>query len=108
MRRCIWAHPLDGAKKRIVFPKVTLGTSLNGHHGLTDHAVRASAGGGTVHLEIAIDGAVVGRFSRNNVKGWDAWRIDTTSHAGKQAAVSFTVSTANAGVRHYCFDGIIE
>jgi hypothetical protein len=107
LRRCIWAHPVDEAELSITFPGVRLGKALFGHHGLTDHAAR-SAGGAPVKLEVRIDGVLRQSFTRTNRAGWADWRLDTSALAGNRAEVTFVVSTRRAGVRHYCFDALIE
>jgi|GEM_PF-5278441 hypothetical protein len=105
LRRCIWAHPIDGKKLRVNFPNVKLGRVLSGHHGIIDSAVRSFPSGRPVDLAVAIDGQQVGQFKCSNKKGWKAWEIDTSSRAGKKATVTFTISTTRAAGRHYCFEG---
>jgi hypothetical protein len=105
---CIWAHPVDEGPLEIRIPKVTLGQALVGHHGLADGAVDGFAGGAPVQLEIAVNGQVVEKLVRPNQKGWVGFRVDTSSHAGRQAELKLTISTARAGGRHYCFDARIE
>jgi hypothetical protein len=105
---CIWAHPVDEGPLEIRIPRVTLGQALVGHHGLADGAVDGFAGGAPVQLEIAVNGQVVEKLVRPNQKGWVGFRVDTSSHAGRQAELKLTISTARAGGRHYCFDARIE
>ncbi len=105
---CIWAHPVDEGPLEIRIPKVTLGQALVGHHGLADGAVDGFAGGAPVQLEIAVDGRVVEKLVRPNQKGWVGFRVDTSSHAGRQVELKLTITTARAGGRHYCFDARIE
>lgn len=105
LRRCIWAHPIDGKKLRISFPKVKLGRLLTGHHGIIDSAVRGFPNGRPVDLAIAIDDGPPITFTCPNRKGWVPWELDTSAKAGKTATVSFTVSTSSAAGRHYCFEG---
>ncbi|MBW2731489.1 MAG: hypothetical protein JRH20_03795 [Deltaproteobacteria bacterium] len=107
LRRCIWAHPVQGAKLRVTFPGRTLGRTLLGHHGLTDNAVRSFSSGAPVKLEVFIDGKSVKTDVRANSRGFSEWRVDTVAHAGKRAEVAFEISTARSGGRHYCFDAMI-
>lgn len=107
LRRCIWAHPIEGGKIRIEIP-VELGKAVSGHHGLTDMAVRQFAGGAPVRLDVLVDGKELGSFTCNNEKGWKPWRVDTSARAGQHAELAFVISTSRAGGRHYCFDAVIE
>ena len=107
-RRCLWAHPVEGSKLRLRLPKAKIGRAISGHHGLLDDAVRSFSNGSPVSLEVAIDGKLVKTFVRPNRKGWAHFRLDTADWAGKTAEVSFTVHSARAGGRHYCFEASIE
>ena len=105
LRRCIWAHPVERGLLRVTFPSQRLGSAIVGHHGLTDAAVRST--GTAVQLEAWLDGKRVLSARRPNQAGWVDWRIDTSARKGQQGVLSFTISSARAGVRHYCFDGVI-
>ncbi len=107
-RRCIWAHPTNDAKLVIRIPDVKLGRELTGHHGLLDDAINNFPTGAPVTMTIAIDDKVVKTLVRPNIRGWAHFRIDTSSKAGQRSTLTFTVSTTNAGGRHYCFSAEIE
>lgn len=108
LRRCIWAHPVDGAALRVVFPGVRLGRTVGGEHGLTDEAVASFPTGAAVRLVLAVDGEPVAVRERPNAAGWERWRVDTARWAGRRADLVFTVSAAAAAGRHYCFSAQIQ
>ncbi|MBK8480164.1 MAG: hypothetical protein IPL40_03145 [Proteobacteria bacterium] len=108
LRRCIWAHPIDGAGLRIVFPGVRLGRAVVGHHGLSDEAVASFPTGAAVRLGLWVDGEAVATRERSNAVGWEAWRVDTSRWAGRRAELAFEVSAAASGGRHYCFAAQLE
>ncbi len=105
---CIWAHPVDAGPLVVTFPRVTLGSAILGNHGIADGAVDSFAGGAPVTLVIKVDGKPLETLVRSNAKGWVGFRVSTSEHRGKQADVSFTISTTSAGGRHYCFDARIK
>ncbi len=105
---CIWAHPVDAGPLVVTFPRVTLGSAILGNHGIADGAVDSFAGGAPVTLVIKVNGKPLETLVRSNAKGWVGFRVSTSEHRGKQADVSFTISTTSAGGRHYCFDARIK
>ncbi|MCB9555438.1 MAG: hypothetical protein H6707_04990 [Deltaproteobacteria bacterium] len=102
MRRCIWAHPVDGNALKIRFANVSFGRALVGHHGLTDDAVRSFPAGAAVTLDVEA-GSITQRLVRTNKRGWAYYKIDTRKLNGQRGDLTFTVSTPRAGGRHYCF-----
>jgi len=105
---CIWAHPVDEGPLAISFPRVKLGRALVGNHGLADGAVDGFRSGAPVTMQIAVNGKPLQTLVRPNQKGWVGFRVDTSSHAGQEVNLTLTVSTRQAGGRHYCFDIRVE
>ena len=105
---CIWAHPVDAGPLVVTFPNVTMGQAIVGNHGIADGAVDSFAGGAPVSLEVKIGGKVLETIVRANFKGWVGFRVPTTSLVGKKSDVTFTITTTQAGGRHYCFDARIQ
>ena len=105
---CIWAHPVDDGPLVITFPGVTMGSAIVGNHGLADGAVDSFAAGAPVTLEVEVGGKLLEKLVRTNSKGWTGFRVPTAGFAGKQADITFTVTTTSAGGRHYCFDARIK
>ena len=101
---CIWAHPLDEGPLTVRFPDVLMGKHLDCNHGIADGGVDGFPGGATVTMKIKLDGETLATEARNNVKGWVGFRVDTSAHAGKRGDLTFSITTPQAGGRHYCFD----
>ena len=101
---CIWAHPLEDGPLVVRFPGVQIGKHLDCNHGIADGGVDGFPGGATVTMKISLDGETLVTEPRHNVKGWAGFRVDTSAHAGKRGDLTFSISTPQAGGRHYCFD----
>jgi hypothetical protein len=107
-RRCLWSHPVQGGVMVTEYPAVPMGNLLYGHHALAYEAERGDDfgnTGGDVELRVLVDGEEVGRSVHRDGEGWKAWQFDTRRFAGAPHRVRFEVRAAQAGMRHYCFEG---
>jgi hypothetical protein len=102
---CIWAHPRAEAPLRITFPDVPAGRDLIVHHGLLDTAVDAARDGAPVKVDVSIDGRPVASGTQPNRKGWFSFRAQAPR---VPSDVTFTVSAARDGARHFCFDAEVR
>ncbi|BDG10800.1 hypothetical protein [Anaeromyxobacter paludicola] len=104
-RACILAHPAAGAPLRIRFPRVRLGRALRGHVGIIGEA--AYDGAAPVRLEVAVAGRPLGAAEASPRRlGWQGFSFDTAGLAGREAAVAFTVTSADPARRWFCFDAM--
>jgi hypothetical protein len=108
-RPCIFAHPSPDARAplSITFPAVTMGNVLRGHTGIVGEA--AYDGETPVRLSVTIDGQPAGEASEPPASpGWHEFQLDTSRHAGRVRAVTFTVTAADVTRRHFCFDAYTQ
>ncbi len=106
-RPCLWAHPNSdpSAPLTIEFPAVPMGRLLYGHTGIVGDAV--FDGKAPVLLEVKVDGETVGVVDEPpRSPGWHRFQIDTSRNAGRTRTVSFTVTAADPGRRHFCFEAM--
>jgi hypothetical protein len=103
-RECLVVKLSPGAPPlRVTFEDVPLGRTLRGHTGIVGEA--ALAGEEPVRVAVDLDGARVAEVEEPAaVPGWHAFDIDTSSHAGRAARVTFTISTDDPGPRPLCLD----
>ena len=94
-RECLVVKPAPGAPPlRVTFDDVPLGRTLRG-----------LAGEEPVRVAVDLDGAGVAEVEEPAAApGWHAFEIDTSSHAGRAARVTFTISTDDPGPRPLCLD----
>lgn len=101
-RRCIWAHPPAAGALRLRFPAVPLGGSLHGFAGLSYFIYRDGVGT-PVRLAAASGGQELGAVTHRDETGWSGFDISTAGLAGHTADVEFSVSSADATRRDFCF-----
>ena len=105
---CIWAHPSDQGPLEIRIPRVRLGETIAGHHGIADSGRSKGHHGGAVDVELLADGARLGRLSVREHQGWAPVSVDTSDRAGDEVELLLRISAKKAGRRHFCFDYGIE
>ncbi len=104
-RQCILAHPAAGAPLRIRFPAVPMGAVLRGHTGILGEA--SFDGAAAVRLEVAADGQPLGAVEEPPRRpGWHPFTFDTSAFAGREAALTFTVTSVDPARRWFCFDAM--
>lgn len=101
-RRCIWAHPPARGALRLRFSAVPLGTSLHGFAGLSYFIYRDGVGT-PVRLTAASGGHELGAVTHRDETGWSGFEFSTAALAGQTADVEFSVSSADATRRDFCF-----
>ena len=94
--------PIPKGELRLKFPAVRLGRSLVGGHGLANYGPRPMS------LVAYADGVELGRVSFHRVQRWTEWRIDTGSHQGRTADLSFGIHVPEMGPYQYCWNGRVE
>ena len=107
-RRCLWSHPVQGGVMVTRFHDVPMGATIHGHHGIAYEAERGDDFGnmgGPVELRVLVDGAEAGTSVHRDGEGWKTFDVDTRAWAGTSRTVTFEVRAADAGNRHYCFEG---
>ena len=101
-RRCIWAHPPQNGVLRLRFSAVPLGAALHGFAGLSYFIYRDGVGT-PVRLEAASSGRQLGASVHRDEAGWSGFDFSTTALAGQTADVEFSLSSADATRRDFCF-----
>jgi hypothetical protein len=101
-REIIWAHPSDEGPIEVAYGNVPHGTTLRVHTGFTPPAARAKDGA-PVTLEVEVDGRPAARIVQENRTGFFGSDVDLAPFGEGPHAVVFRVSTARAGMRHFCF-----
>jgi hypothetical protein len=107
-RLCIWSHPVVGAPMRTVFHSVPIGTMLRGHHAVAYEAERGGdhyETGAPITLSVRVGDREVGRDVHTDGDGWRLFQFDTREMANTRQDVTFEVTVAAGGNRHYCFEG---
>ncbi len=101
-RQCIWAAPPPGATLRLTFAGVPLGSALRGFGGLSYFLFRDSEAP-PVTLELASDGAPLGRYVHQDAWGWHAFGFRTDAFRGRSANVELSLHAGQAPNRDFCF-----
>ncbi len=102
IRRCVWLHPVEGARHSLTFEGVRLGDHLRGFCGLDDR-VLLPGDRHDVELTLSIDGQELGRVTCPARRGWHAWSFPTPGAMGREARVTFASQASFNGRRHFCF-----
>jgi len=107
-RRCIWQHP-DGTRPvTTIFPDLPLGDRIVLYAGLYYEHERDREGGPVV-VEVAVDGAPVGRLVHRDGDGWKRLEALTRAPAEAEAdpdargTVSVSVTAENPRFRSLCW-----
>jgi hypothetical protein len=100
---CIWAHPVDEGPLEIRFPDVPLHGALRGRAAFTDEAP-AFAHGAPVELAVRLGDMPLGKVTITNRPGIQPIELQIPADAPATGDVTFSVSTTNTGMRHFCFD----
>jgi hypothetical protein len=111
IRDAIWMHPPKGGKRVLTYGPLRLRSSLKGFFGVTDAAARygSKRGPQPVDFVILVDGREVLKKSATMRPGWWDFNVDIPEDLrGQDKEISFVTSTANAGWRHFCFNGSME
>jgi hypothetical protein len=128
LRRCIYAHPVDGRTLSIRYPDAELGRRLVVHTGIDNYDARLKARRAVYHryhgrpkqrghgplrrvgirLTVKADGRVLGTITKKLTDTWDRHVLDTTRWAGKRAKVAFEISTRWAYSKPFCFHARAE
>jgi hypothetical protein len=106
-RRCSWAHPPGSGPLRVRFDDVPLGARIRGHAALPYWFERDSHGT-PIQLEVSVDGEVLGTWLHEDGEGWKAFELSTEARAGQRAAVEFSISSARAWRREFCFEASVR
>jgi len=101
-RRCISAHPHQGADLEIVWPAVPRGEALIGYYGVAQSGWRADHP--PVRLEIEVDGKVIHDASTTGDAVTEWYNVAMPEGQGP-ASVVFRVSAATVDSRHFCVYG---
>jgi hypothetical protein len=103
-RRCIWSHPFRRGFIVTRFKDVPLGERIEGHGGMYWVTERDGLGA-PVHLDVVVDGDVVGSYVHRDGDGWSSFELPLGAHAHTEhATVEFRVGSANYQHRHFCFE----
>ena len=99
LRRCLWAHPPNQGRLTISFPDVPLRGVLAGRAGHTLNSSRRARA--PVHLDVTIGNAPPQRLTFALDDHFRPFRIKVPT--ATTATVTFSVSSPDAGVNHFCF-----
>jgi hypothetical protein len=102
-RRCVFAHPRQHDDVVLRYPRVPLGSRIEGHSGLT-WIVEREQKGAPVTLEVRVGGASVGTVTHRDGEGFAPFELPLAEHGGREADVEFVVRSANFLHRHFCFE----
>jgi len=103
-RRCLWAHPPNGAELRIRYRNVSLGDTIVGHGGMYWITERERRGT-PIGMRVEVNGSPIGQVTHADGDGWSRFELPVGEHAGSDGAeVVFAVSSVNAEHRHFCFE----
>ena len=100
-RAVIWAHPVNQATLTVEFEQVPFGQAITVAAGLTAEAARA--GGAPVELAVEAAGRPVLRRSYGSDDRFLPERVDTRPLAGTVGRVTFSITTSDDRMRHFCF-----
>lgn len=98
-RLCLWAHPPNEGRLVMAFPDVPLTGRLFGHAGHTLNASRRARA--PIDLDVAVGGQPAQRFVIELSDTWRPFALSTAT--ATTATVTFAVSSADAGINHFCF-----
>jgi hypothetical protein len=102
-RRCLFAHPRQHDDVVLRYPRVPLGSRIEGHSGLT-WMVEREQKGAPVTLEVRVGGASVGTVTHRDGEGFAPFDLALGEHGEREADVEFVVRSANFLHRHFCFE----
>lgn len=103
-RTCLWAHPVKGEPLSISFPNISIGESINVRAGMVGRS-GLNKRLAPVELRVDIDGVPTGGLIAPARPGFPLTTIPTPGVGSK--TVTFTVTTSNQALRHFCFDAWI-
>ncbi len=101
-RLCLWAHPIDGKRIVIEFSGVPEGGVIEGHTGKKYEADREHVERPPILLQVNAAGKTVGTAMHVQGGGWMPYSFDLGPE-GTAGKVTFEVSSAQAGMAHFCF-----
>jgi hypothetical protein len=103
--QCIWAHPPDKKRLRIVYPDVPLGESFRVRGGLNQRAVRSKRGT-DVHYRVSVgDELSADKTIPARETSWEPVDIDTSELAGQTRDVVVEIWSETVFDRLFCFNG---
>ncbi|MCD6500075.1 MAG: hypothetical protein J7M25_17420 [Deltaproteobacteria bacterium] len=121
LRRCLYAHPVDGKILELRYEKVLLGDSFVFYTGLDNYDSRYRARRawymaqhhhkpgpthlGPVVMEVALDGRRLGVVRQPIDERWHRSVLDTSRFAGKRMDVTLRISSDHAYGKNFCFYG---
>ena len=103
--RCVWAHPVGREPLRIAFAGVPLRGKLRGRGAFVGQS--AAGNGAPVDMAVEINGQPFLTRSFENAFGQQWFDKPFPVAEGPYAepvTITFSISTANSGLRHFCFD----
>ncbi len=90
-RRCVWQHPVSGEPVRTTLRNVPLGERLVLHAGLY-YVHERPLTGGTVEVEVELDGESIGTMVHRDGDGWKRLEVSTETRArGDRARGDVTI-----------------
>jgi hypothetical protein len=102
-RRCVWAHPTQGAELSIRYANVPLGTVIRGY-GALPWWVERELHGAPVEMSVRVAGEQVGAYVHKDGEGWKRFEFPLGAHAKTQADVEFRIASRRAHDRQFCFE----
>ncbi len=100
---CIWAHPVNDGTLEITFPNVPIAGTLRGRAAFVDDAPSFKQGA-PVLVGVEAGGRSIANFRFDNRVGLQDFESPLPSGLPPTGPVTFSVSTPNNAVRHFCFD----
>jgi hypothetical protein len=103
-RSCVLVHPSPGvAPLTLSLPDVPVGRALRVFTGIVGEA--ALQGRAPVEVTVTLDGRAVGTaVEPPAAPGWHRTELDTVALAGRRAALTITLRTADPGPRPLCLE----
>ncbi|MGE0784276.1 MAG: hypothetical protein AB7S26_01210 [Sandaracinaceae bacterium] len=102
LRRCIWAHPVQGKQLRIRFPGIPMGRAIVLGHGLL------ATGAGVMTITARVGDEELGHASPQGRFRWSEARFETPELEGQTRDLDFVVEAERGGTWHYCFAADVE
>jgi hypothetical protein len=104
-RACLWIHPRERGKNKVVFPEVKLGARITGYVGLLDSAEK----GAPITVELGLSDKTAKKILlTDRARGWFEVTIDTSKQQDTNANISVELSTKAIAWRHVCIQLTVE
>jgi hypothetical protein len=105
---CVWAHPVGQDPVQITYRDVPIpaGSHFTGWGAFVGQAA-ATPNGAPVKMDVQVEGQPATSVTFDNRFGKQPFE-QSLSQGAEKATVTLSVTTPNAGMRHFCFDAWIQ